>query len=250
MATTFLTLVNDVNKRLNEVELTSSNFASTTGFYSHIKDAVNSSIRYINEQEYEWPFNHAEKQQTLTAGTTRYSFPTDTKTIDFDSFRIKESTVLGNDTKKLAVITYDEYLEKYVDQEYAATQQRALPRLVFHGPDEKYGVVQAPDQAYTLVFDYFTFADDLAAHGDTMVIPDRFKHVVINGAMYHAYMFRGNSQDALITREETDEGIKAMRSLLINRYHYMRSYMIPAATGGGRRVGSSRTTAGSSLDSL
>ena len=41
MATTFLTLVNDVNKRLNEVELTSSNFGAATGFYAHIKDAVN-----------------------------------------------------------------------------------------------------------------------------------------------------------------------------------------------------------------
>ena len=47
MATTFLTLVNDINKRLNEVELTSSNFASATGFYAHAKDAVNSGIRYI-----------------------------------------------------------------------------------------------------------------------------------------------------------------------------------------------------------
>ena len=45
MATTFLTLVNDVNKRLNEVELTSSNFGSAAGFYAHAKDAVNSGIR-------------------------------------------------------------------------------------------------------------------------------------------------------------------------------------------------------------
>jgi hypothetical protein len=206
MATTFLTLVNDVNKRLNEVELTSSNFASATGFYAHIKDAVN-------------------------------------------SFRIKENATLGNDTKKLALITYDEYLEKYVDQEYAASQTRALPRFVFHGPDLKYGLIEPPDKAYTLVFDYYVFQADLSAHGDTMVIPDRFKHVVVDAAMFHAYMFRGNTQDAVVVKERADEGIKAMRSMLINRYHYMRSYMIPAATG-GRRLGSSRSTAGSSLDSL
>ena len=88
MATTFLTLVNDVNKRLNEVELTSSNFASATGFYAHIKDAVNSAIRYINESEYEWPFNHSEKEQTLVAGTTRYAFPTDAKLIDLSLIHI------------------------------------------------------------------------------------------------------------------------------------------------------------------
>ena len=165
------------------------------------------------------------------------------------SFRIKEDATLGNDTKKLALITYDEYLEKYVDQEYAASQTRALPRFVFHGPDLKYGLIEPPDKAYTLVFDYYVFQADLSAHGDTMVIPDRFKHVVVDAAMFHAYMFRGNTQDAVVVKERADEGIKAMRSMLINRYHYMRSYMIPAATG-GRRLGSSRSTAGSSLDSL
>ena len=55
MAYDFLGLVNDVNRRLNEVELTSSNFSSATGFYSQIKDSVNSSIRYINQSEFKWP---------------------------------------------------------------------------------------------------------------------------------------------------------------------------------------------------
>ena len=124
-----------------------------------------------------------------------------------------------------------------------------MPRFVFHGPDLKYGLVEPPDQAYTLVYDYYVFQDDLSAHGDTMVIPDRFKHIVVDAAMFYALMFRGNTQDAVILKERADEGIKAMRSMLINRYHYMRSYMIPASTG-GRRLGSARSTAGSSLDGL
>ena len=77
MATTFLQLVNQVNRRLNEVELTSTNFASATGFYAHAKDAVNASIRYINQSEFEWPFNHNTQTTTLTANTSRYSFPAD-----------------------------------------------------------------------------------------------------------------------------------------------------------------------------
>ena len=76
-----------------------------------------------------------------------------------------------------------------------------------------------------------------------MVIPDRFKHVVVNGAMFYAYMFRGNTQDAVVVKELTDEGIKSMRSLLINRYNYMRSYMITSSTG-GRRLGAARSNAG------
>ena len=62
MAYNYIGLVNDVNHRLNEVELTSVNFSSAVGEYSAIKDAVNASIRYINQHEYEWPFNHVDKE--------------------------------------------------------------------------------------------------------------------------------------------------------------------------------------------
>ena len=44
--------------------------------------------------------------------------------------------------------------------------------------------------------------------------------------MHYAYLFRGNTQDALVTKEKFDEGIKYMRSMLINRTPYVRSYMI------------------------
>ena len=111
MAYDYIGIVNDINRRLNEVELTSTNFATATGEYSMIKDAVNSSIRFINQHEYEWPFNHVEETETLTAGLVRYASPTDSKTIDFDSFRIKRNDTLGNETKKLRLLSYEEYLE-------------------------------------------------------------------------------------------------------------------------------------------
>ena len=50
MAYNFLELVNSVARRLNETELTSSNFSTATGFYSQIKAAVNASIRDVNLQ--------------------------------------------------------------------------------------------------------------------------------------------------------------------------------------------------------
>ena len=50
--------------------------------------------------------------------------------------------------------------------------------------------------------------------------------------MYHAYMFRSNSQAATIAKQKFDEGIKHMRSQLINRTPYVRSYMITRNSGG------------------
>ena len=60
MAYDFIGLVNDVNSRLNEVELTTDNFATVTGFFAFAKEAVNSAIRQIQQEEYEWPWTYEE----------------------------------------------------------------------------------------------------------------------------------------------------------------------------------------------
>ena len=242
MAYNFLGLVNDINRRLNEVELTSSNFASATGFYGQAKDAITASIRYINQSQYEWPFNHVEQEDTLSIGVSRYPFPTDCKVIDFDTFRIKEDTTLGNATVKLPIIVYEEYLDKYIDQEYNSTstsQGQGVPQRVSHAPSLEYIVTPVPNAAYPIVYEYYRIPVDMALHNDVPAIPERFRHVLVDGAMHYAYLFRGNTQDALVAKEKFEDGIKSMRSMLINRYSYLRSYLIPQNTGGGNR-GSTR----------
>jgi len=234
---TFLELVNEVNRRLNEVELTASNFASSSGFYAHAKDAVNASIRYINQSEFEWPFNHNLQTLTLTANQSRYAFPADCKVINFDSFRIREDATIGNATTKLSSITYEEYLDKYVGQEYNSTSGQGVPVNVVQAPSLEFVLTPEPDKAYELIYEYYNFSADLVLNTDTAIIPDRFKHVITDGAMHYAYLFRGNTQDALVAKEKFDEGIKHMRSMLINRTRYVRSYMIPQNTGGGSRYG-------------
>jgi hypothetical protein len=226
MAYEFLGLVNEVNRRLNEVELTSSNFLTATGFYAHAKDAVNASIRDINQSEYKWPFNHTEQTDILSTNVSRYAFPNDCKVIDFESFRIKENSTLGNATVKLSVLAYEEYLRKYVSQEYNSTSFQGVPQNVVHAPSLEYIMTPEPDKAYELVYEYYRHPVDLELFDDVPGIPERFKHIIIDGAMHYAYLFRGNTQDALIMKEKFEEGIKNMRSMLINRTYYLRSYMI------------------------
>ena len=159
MAYDFLGLVNQVNRRLNEVELTSSNFTSARGVQIQCKNAVNEAIRYINQREFGYSFNHATNSSTY----------------------------------------------------------------VFQSPAEEYGMVPPPDKAYTVVYEYYRMPVDLILDTDVPTIPERFMHVITDGAMHYAYLFRGNSQDALIAKEKFQEGIKNMRSVLINRYDYVRS---------------------------
>jgi hypothetical protein len=224
MAYNFLGLVNDVNRRLNEVELTSATFGGAIGFYAQIKDAVNSSINTINHQEFQWPFNHVTEEVVLTPGVNRYSVPLAAKTVDFDSFRIKRDNTLNVESKKLSILSYEEYLEKFVDDEYnqSNTSIRALPRYIFKTQNNGYGVHPVPDKEYTLVYEYFALRSQLVAHSDVPVIPEMFRHVIVNGAMNHAYMFRGDNESAQLSLQQFNQGLKDMRSIYINRYDYIR----------------------------
>lgn len=224
MAYNFIGLVNDVNRRLNEVELSDSNFTTAKGFYLQVKDAVNASIQDINQLQYEWPFNFVMHEETLTVGTTRYAFPLYAKTIDFDTFRIKGSSTLDVETTKLHVISYEEYLERFANQEYTDdTSLQGTPRYVFRAPGLEYGLVPCPDKEYELIYEYYTTNVELIKSTDVPNIPEMYRHVIVEGAMYHAYMFRSNEQSAVLAKEKFKEGIKAMRSILINRYDYVRS---------------------------
>lgn len=217
------------------MELTSSNFASAVGFYAHAKDAVNASIRDINQAEFFWPFNHTVQTDTLTADQSRNPFPSDAKVIDFGSFRIKENSSFGNDTVFLKEITYEEYLKYHVGNEYAtAGSVSATPSNIVHAPSLEYIVVPPPDEAYDIVYEYYATPTDLSAATDVPTIPERFRHNIIDGAMYYAYLFRSNAQQAAIMKQKFDEGIKDMRSQLVNsNYVHVTSSMVPRNTGGG-----------------
>ena len=231
MAYDFLGLVNDVNKRLNEVELTSDNFGNAIGFYSAAKDSVNAAIRYINQHEFEWPFNHVEQEDTLTVGETRYAFPNDMKVPDMDSFRIKRNSTFNNQTEKLKILSYEEYLDKFIDNEYNTSDTiRGLPKSIFRTPNMEYGVVPPPDNAYELVYEYYRLPVDLINATDVPSVPEQFRYVIADGSMYYAYLFRGNTQDANIQQQKFEAGIKNMRTLYINRYDYLRDTRIHRTT--------------------
>jgi hypothetical protein len=117
MAESFLTHTNRVIARLNEVQLTSSNFTSSRGIQTQCKNAVNEAVRFINQKEFQYPFNHSTKTQTLTAGTFKYSIPTDGKTIDYNTFRLVRDNDLGTSGGRLRILNYNDYVNSYITQE-------------------------------------------------------------------------------------------------------------------------------------
>ena len=119
MAETYLTLTNKVLVHVNEVELaaTTAAFAASRGIQTQAKNAVNEAVRYINQREFSYPFNHASYSQTLTAGVVRYSIPSTAKVVDYNTFRLVESDTLGNSGGRLSILDYNDYLNKHVTQE-------------------------------------------------------------------------------------------------------------------------------------
>ena len=298
MAETYLTLTNKVIARLNEVALTSTTFSSARGIQVQCQNAINESIRFINQREFNYPFNHATESKTLTAGVVRYTLPTSTKTVDYNTFRIVQNSTLGNSGYKLGQLDYNDYINRVVNQEdeisttttstthtdsvttitvssttgfdsagtiviggetitYTAigssttftgctrgasattaatiasgvtvTQftKGGVPEMVVRTPDNNYLLYPFPNKEYVIKFDYYTFPTDLAAHGDTTTIPDRFAPVIIDGATAFVYQYRGETQQYQLNMQRFEQGIKNMQTLLINKFSYLRSTFIP-----------------------
>jgi len=228
MAYNYLGLVNDVLSRVNETRLDSSNFTSASGFYMVAKEAVNSSIRQINQDQFMWPFNYIEEEETLTAGTNRYSYPTNAKVIDFNNFRVKRNNTFGNETQHLKKMDYEEYVHKFIDDEYntSATDIRDIPRFVAQAPGQEFVVWPVPDKAYELVYEYYILPVDLELYSDVPQMPEAYRHVIVDGAMYHAYQFRADYENADRMFQKFIDGIANMKSIYINRYEYARDTRI------------------------
>jgi hypothetical protein len=99
------------------VQLTSTSFATARGIQVQAQNAVNESIRYINQKEFQYPFNHSTKTETLVPGTVRYSIPTTAKTVDYNTFRLVKDSDLGSSGGRLFVINYNDYVNSYITQE-------------------------------------------------------------------------------------------------------------------------------------
>ena len=230
MATTYITLVNDTLRRLNEVTLDTAGDGFTTGrnVQGLVKDAVNNSIRLIIQDGQEYPFLKTTNTQTLVAAQRTYDFPTDMGTVDWDSFFLKKTSGLDNTPRPLKTITYNDYLQNYRTQDDEGDQTNGIskPLYVYQTLEEKFGVTPLTDAAYEVEYVYFTFPADLSAHTDTTIIPDRFKHVIIDGAIMFVMRFRSNEQSAAMHQSNFEEGIKSMRRILLDDNLYVRSTAI------------------------
>tara|TARA_R110000803_G_scaffold21079_1_gene53447 strand:- start:145 stop:858 length:714 start_codon:yes stop_codon:yes gene_type:complete len=222
---TYLDITNELLRRLNEVQIDSSEFDLVKNVQSLAKDSINSSIREILQDAQEWPFTLVTYTQTLSVGTGAYDFPADYSKADWDTFYL---TLTNNASpRSLFALSYESFLrERRAISDSAGTGGYDKPTNVYKTQDEKFGVVPIPDEAYEVEYRYWKFPVDLVNSGDVCIIPDRFKHVVIDGAMMYMMHFRSNEQSAQMHSQKFKDGIKTMRRLLVDSDDYITSTVL------------------------
>ena len=227
---TYVSLVNELLRRMNEVTLDTAGdgFDSVRNVQALAKDAINSSVRLILQDGQEWPFLKNTYTQTLAAGVRQYDFPADYSSVDWDTFYIKQLASQSNGPRRLKPISYESYIQNYrtSDDTGDLVNGDGAPSVVYQTFEEKFGVTPVPNAAYEVEYVYWSYPADMSVYNDVCIIPTRFNHVIIDGAMMYMMRFRSNEQSAAMHQSNFEDGIKAMRRVLMDDAIELRSTVI------------------------
>lgn len=216
MASTYMNLTNNLLRRLNEVEITESDFLSVKNIQATAKDCILDALREINTMRIDWPFNAVEHTESLVVGTEEYAWPTTFIAADWNSFQIQQDDSLNVNHRVLFPISREEWYEKYRDKDYdASTDGISTPVYVFPAHGQGFGLSPSPDETFTLKYRYYKTPEDPSAFDDEITIPTRFDYVVLAGALYHLNLFKENSQGAKMAEERFNRGLSNMNMVYL-----------------------------------
>ena len=239
---TYLNLTNELLRELNEVVLTSSNFSSAVGIQAHAQDCITRSYNDIVIAEPQWAFLatgesgatdpfYGNVYVETVAGTRWYelkasssSIIADYGSVDWDNFYLTTISVSGESapyvSRNLSFITTEEWkdhLREGENADDADTQNWGEPRFIIRSPDaRKFGVSPIPDKVYRVWFYAWDLPTALSDHDDTIVFPDVYVPVLMARARYHFHQFKDAPQQAAFALQDYKEGLKRMRSSLMN----------------------------------
>jgi hypothetical protein len=238
--TTYISLTNELLRRLNEVplDIAGDGFDTVRNVQALAKDAINNAIRNILQTGQEWPFLKTTYVQPLTAGTRQYDFPADFASVDWDTFYIKQLGSANNSPGFIPTISFEEYTQKYrgLDDQSDEGAGISVPQRVYQTYGSKFGVTPVPDDTYEIEYVYWSFPENLTLYNDNCVIPDRFSHVIIDGAMMYLMRFRSNDQSAAVHQQTFNEGIRSMRRVLMDDPLDIRSTVLQKNKSFGNSV--------------
>lgn len=235
MPSTYMDLTNRLLRRVNDVEITESDFASTRGIQAVAKDCVLDTVREINSSRIDWPFNAVEHSQTLQVGVEEYAWPLQFTAVDWNSFQLQKDDTLNINHQQLTPISREEWYHNYRDIDYdSESSGKGVPVFCFPSHGQGWGVSPSPNQEYPIKFRYYKNPDDIVNFDDQVSIPDKFDYVIIAGALMHMNLFKENPQGVAIAKKQFDDGIKDMVNLYLPNPTY--AYDSRVNFGGGQAI--------------
>lgn len=226
-STTYIDLTNELLRRVNEQPIDETDFDNVRGVHHNAKDAINAAIEDIFQSEMVWPFSALSTTQLLVEGQEDYDWPTDLKIANWRSFMILRDDTLNEAGHPLEYHSRDVYYKALKSEDdYAGTDGLDVPLFVFEKHGFGFTVSPSPSEAYTVSYDYWANHVNLVDATDTSLVPSNYDEVILQGALYHMYMFRANAEAAQITQERFMRLLGTMRTVLINKEDRVRSGML------------------------
>ena len=76
---------------------------------------------------------------------------------------------------------------------------------------------------YEVEFDFYDSSAELSLFNDTPKIPLRYQDVIVARVKYYVHILRGNDQAAQFALRDYENGIRRMKTELLNQKDYMRA---------------------------
>ncbi len=242
---TYLEIVNEVLYEINEVPLTSANFATSTNIQRFVRSAVNRAYRDIHDEEHKWPWMATGESSNqhlgnvyieTVAGQRWYDLNESATTtdeqyahVDWASFTLTEEGVSGKtapySVEHVPEISMTDWKRRYASQENrdkSDQQTYGQPRRVMRYPNNnQFGLSPIPDEVYRIYFFAWDQLTILSNHDDTIVMPSQYLPVLMARIRYYVHQFKDNVEASRAALTEYNRGLKRMRHDLNPMDEYM-----------------------------
>jgi len=232
MATTYMSVVNEILGEMNEVRLTSSTFSSAVNIQASIKEFVNRAYLDVNNPAFKWPWlaystellnDYGNTYVEVSANTRWHLLKTgsagindDFGYVDWERFFLTTEGVAGETSpytyRNLSYIGIEEWRDHFNVSEQRSKDTGAVPKRVVRSNDSRYfGLSPVPDKTYRVYFYAWKQPTELVYYGDMVEFPDRYKNVLLARVRYYSWQRKENPQQAAIALDEYEKLLKGMR---------------------------------------
>lgn len=235
---TFLEITNRALEDINQVAMTSAQFAAPRGLQKHAKSAVSRAYFDIASESTEWPWLHNTVARvegteilTLAAGTQWYAKAATELEVDWQTFYITDkdpatsSTAKPDVSENLIHLTYDDWVRNFREEDNERTLEvRDTPKYVIRHPNGKIGFSPAPDDTYYVEYFVWQTATAFSADTDVIPFPEEFETVLMARIRYYLWLFRENEAQAQMAGQDYRNLLANMKRIMLsNKSERMRA---------------------------